>query len=701
MPSTKIFDAESTNIIQKLFANRCIILTAGTGLGKTTRVPLYAAEVFTMNGLNGNLKLDYETSDGPQADGRISNQFPNNKSPNSPITFTNSSLKENSIVLVAQPKKKLITAHDQSFLNENIKDTTDPRKKVVSCFSKQTGPYICNNYSDITFVTSGFLRQIFKSDPTLSNLKGENSTYSCSCLIIDEAHERSIDIDMVLAMAKNALALNPDFKVIIMSATIKDKIDLFQRYFFNADYIHIEKDNFNQSQTTNTSSSLSCPNGIRDNSTSHQICIKYLSSPSYNYIFSIITTIVDICNENRRKKIFILAFVTSTNEFQKIKDGLKLFNNEIFESFRGNIIEISSKNDGQGRLEDTGLNKNSNILMLATNVIESSVTLKGLDYVIDCGLSKQVIFSPLMNGDIEKIATISQASAEQRKGRVGRIQPGTCNRLYTNDFFDNAMPKSTPPEILTNEIESILVNLLNIGYNYFNFDFIEPPTQLQTTLSTLNLINYNLIPDDFTQLSNRNSLTEFYNERIKMFDNLSNIKVNNQNISLLNILKFLILEYSDDDAYLSCIASLQIYIENQNSSLFKNLVGSQIEAIINLFDGDSLTDNDNNYTANRNDLLADIKNKIGRSGGNNSNSIHSTTINNEIHNKLVAFGNVCYNGYMYADPISYAKTSKTIYFRNQIRSNDKVMDINTKCSYVNFSLRENNYKIDILSYEII
>lgn len=699
MPSTKIFDAESTNIIQKLFANRCIILTAGTGLGKTTRVPLYAAEVFTMNGLNGNLKLDYETSAGPQADGRISNQFPNKDDSKTPISFANNSIKKNSIVLVAQPKKKLIAAHDQSFLNKNITHTTDSRKKVVSCFSKQMKNK-CNEYSDITFVTSGFLRQKFKNDPTLSNLTSGDSTYSCSCLIIDEAHERSVDIDMVLSMAKNALALNPDFKVIIMSATIQDKVDLFKRYFFDADYIHIEKDNSIQSQTTNSSSSLSCPNGIRDNSTSHQICIKYLSSPSFNYIFSIITTIVNICNENRGKNIFILAFVTSTNEFGKIKDGLKLFNNEIFESFHDNIIEISSKNDGQGTLEDSGLNKSSNILMLATNVIESSVTLTGLDYVIDCGLSKQVIFSPLMNGDIEKIATISQASAEQRKGRVGRIQPGNCYRLYTKDYFENAMPKSSQPEILTNEIESILVNLLNIGYNYFNFDFIEPPSLNQSTYATENLKKFKLIPKEYDYSSNTNNLDNNFINRIAMFDNLSNLVVNNQNISLLNILKFLILEYSHDDAYLSCIASLQIYIENQNLQFNLNLIGSQIKAIIDAFDGGRLTDLHNDYTANRDELLTEIKEKINKSDNHTSNA-SSTIINNEIHQKLVDYGNKCYNGYMYTNPISYSETQEVIYFRNQVRdANRGPMEHDLQCSYINLSLRENNYKIDILSHTI-
>ena len=253
----------------------------------------------------------------------------------------------------------------------------------------------CNEYSDITFVTSGFLRQIFKSDPTLSYLKSRDRIYSCSCLIIDEAHERSVDIDMVLSMAKNALALNPDFKVIIMSATIQDKVDLFKRYFFDADYIHVDKD------PSTTNKTIECLGDV-DNSTSHPICINYLSNHSYNYIFSIITTITEICTKNQNNNIFILAFVTSTNEFEKIKNGLELYNNEIYQSFGGrdNILEISSKNEGQGELENTGLDKSSNILMLATNVIESSVTLKGLDYVIDCWLSKQVIFSPLMNGDI-------------------------------------------------------------------------------------------------------------------------------------------------------------------------------------------------------------------------------------------------------------------------------------------------------------
>jgi len=132
-------------------------------------------------------------------------------------------------------------------------------------------------------------------------------------------------------------------------------------------------------------------------------------------------------------------------------------------------------------------------------------------------------------------------------------------------------------------------------------------------------------------------------------------------------------------------------MENQFHAVFNDKInGSQIKAIIDAFENNNI-----NLTKNRDSLLTEIKKKIEKLP--TKNTTNSSELNNELHNRLVDLGNMCFNGYMYSNPISYVPTKDIIYFQNQIKEENQAIDKEKQCSYVNFSLKENNYRIDILS----
>merc|ERR1719324_2085480 len=117
-------------------------------------------------------------------------------------------------------------------------------------------------------------------------------------------------------------------------------------------------------------------------------------------------------------------------------------------------------------------------VIVATNIAETSLTVDGIKFVIDTGYCKMKVFNPKMGMDSLQVTPISQANANQRKGRAGRTGPGMCWRLYTENAFFGEMLVTTVPEIQRTNLANVVLLLKSIGVkNLLDFDFMDPPPQ--------------------------------------------------------------------------------------------------------------------------------------------------------------------------------------------------------------------------------
>ncbi len=116
-------------------------------------------------------------------------------------------------------------------------------------------------------------------------------------------------------------------------------------------------------------------------------------------------------------------------------------------------------------------------MVLATNIAETSITIDGIVYVVDCGLVKQTSYDPRTGVESLLVTPISRASANQRAGRAGRVCAGKCFRLYTHWTYQHELEESTPPEIKRTNLSSVVLLLKSLGVdNLVEFDFMDPPS---------------------------------------------------------------------------------------------------------------------------------------------------------------------------------------------------------------------------------
>lgn len=294
----------------------------------------------------------------------------------------------------------------------------------------------------IKYLTDGMLLREFIADPTLS-------TYSC--LMIDEAHERTVSTEIILSLLKDILVERKDLKVIIASATIN--ASKFSEYFHNAPIFKIPGRRF-------------------------PVTVCYTKSPEANYIQAAITTVLQI-HTKQEMPGDILVFLTGQDEIESMEEAL----NDACDKL-GNLIKPLIVTPIYANLPPKLQSKifeptpsNSRKVVLATNIAETSITIDGIKYVIDTGYVKENVFNPTTGMESLVVVPCSRASADQRAGRAGRLGPGKCYRLYTKWSFQNELPENGTPEILRANLSSVILLLLSIGVNdLVNFDFMDPPS---------------------------------------------------------------------------------------------------------------------------------------------------------------------------------------------------------------------------------
>ncbi len=286
----------------------------------------------------------------------------------------------------------------------------------------------------VKLMTDGILLAEIQSDRYLNQY---------DTIIIDEAHERSLNIDFILGYLKRLLPKRPDLKVIITSATIDP--ERFSRHFDDAPIIQV--------------SGRTYPVEVRYRPLLDE-------EADLDQSEAIVAAVRELDKESRGD---ILVFLSGEREIRDTADALnqaKLKGTEVLPLY----ARLSAAE--QNRIfAPHGLRR----IVLATNVAETSLTVPGIKYVIDPGFARISRYSYRSKVQRLPIEAISQASANQRAGRCGRVSNGICIRLYSEEDF-LARPEFTDPEILRTNLASVILQMLSLGLGDIGlFPFVQPP----------------------------------------------------------------------------------------------------------------------------------------------------------------------------------------------------------------------------------
>ena len=302
--------------------------------------------------------------------------------------------------------------------------------------------------ASVKLMTDGILLAETQTDPLLK---------AYDTLIIDEAHERSLNIDFLLGYLKILLPRRPDLKVIITSATID--LERFSKHFNDAPIVEVSGRTFPVETWYRPLTSQQDEEG---NNVEEDLSVDQ----------AIIATLDEIAafeRSERKSPGDVLVFLPGEREIRDAADMLRkaqLKHTEILPLY----ARLSPAE--QQRIFQSHPGRR---VVLATNVAETSLTVPGIRYVIDSGTARISRYSYRAKVQRLPIEAISQASANQRKGRCGRVEPGICVRLYAEEDF-NGRPEFTDPEILRTNLAAVILQMLHLRLGEITaFPFIEPP----------------------------------------------------------------------------------------------------------------------------------------------------------------------------------------------------------------------------------
>src|SRR5262245_25636416 len=290
----------------------------------------------------------------------------------------------------------------------------------------------------VKFMTDGILLAEIQSDRWLSRY---------DTIIVDEAHERSLNIDFLLGYLKQLLQRRDDLKVIVTSATIDTA--RFAAHFADAPVVDVE-------------------------GRGHPVEVRWRpleGEGEDDGDRTVLDGIVAACDEIARDHPMgdTLIFLPGEREIRDAHLALerrKYRHTEILPLY----ARLSARD--QDRVFNPGPKRR---IVLATNVAETSLTVPRIHAVVDPGFARVKRYSPRQKLDRLHIEPISQASADQRKGRCGRVAPGTCYRLYSEADFESR-PRFTDPEIRRAALAGVILRMLSLGLGRIeDFPFLEPP----------------------------------------------------------------------------------------------------------------------------------------------------------------------------------------------------------------------------------
>nr|XP_004303378.2 PREDICTED: ATP-dependent RNA helicase DHX36 [Fragaria vesca subsp. vesca] len=401
-------------------------------------------------------------------------------------------------IICTQPRRisaVSVAARISSERGENLGETVGYQIRLESKRSAQTR---------LLFCTTGVLLRQLVQDPQLTGV---------SHLLVDEIHERGMNEDFLLIILRDLLPRRPDLRLILMSATIN--ADLFSKYFGNAPTIHIpgltfpvaelfledvlektrytiksESDKMERGNSRRKRQQNSKKDPLMELFEGVDIDLRYKSyststrksleawSGSQLDLGLVEATVEHICRYERDGAV--LVFLTGWDDISKLLDKIK--GNRFLgdpEKFMVLPLHGSMPTVNQREIFDRPP-ANKRKIVLATNIAESSITIDDVVYVIDCGKAKETSYDALNKLACLLPSWISKASAHQRRGRAGRVQPGVCYRLYPKMIHD-AMLQYQLPEILRTPLQELCLHIksLQLGaVGSFLAKALQPPDSL-------------------------------------------------------------------------------------------------------------------------------------------------------------------------------------------------------------------------------
>lgn len=389
-------------------------------------------------------------------------------------------LEANPVVVIESPTGSGKTTqlplilHEAGYASRGVIGVTQPRRiaavSVSEYIARQLGTTIPGvvgykmRFEDRTtfetrmkVMTDGTLLQEIKADPNLSHY---------SVLMVDEAHERSLNIDFILGLLKNILKVRNDFKVIISSATINAQS--FSDYFDGAPVVHIETQPY-------------------------PVEIFYDPPAVENDEESLHLKIVELVGRHVQRKDKgetsgdVLVFLPGE---KYIKDATMALASAPF-ARKLWCIPLYGRLSGEEQERVFLPTPDSRTkVVLATNIAETSVTIDGITTVIDSGLAKINFYNPKTFTAALIENPVSKAGCNQRKGRAGRTGPGVCYRLFSKDNFESR-PLYSLEEIYRTDLSEVVLRMAELGIRDFeSFDFLSPPGKqgIHGAVEALNLL---------------------------------------------------------------------------------------------------------------------------------------------------------------------------------------------------------------------
>ncbi|POS84561.1 P-loop containing nucleoside triphosphate hydrolase, partial [Erysiphe pulchra] len=376
------------------------------------------------------------------------------------------------IVACTQPRRVAAMSVAQRVANEmDVKLGEEVGYSIR--FEDVTGPETILKY-----MTDGMLLREAMHDHNLTRY---------SCIILDEAHERTLATDILMGLLKEIALRRPDLKIVIMSATLDAQ--KFQKYFNNAPLLAVP-------------------------GRTHPVEIFYTPKPERDYVEAALRTVLQI--HATEPEGDILLFLTGEEE---IEDACRKISLEADEMVRetdvgplkvyplyGTLPPQQQQKIFEPAPKSSSGGHPGRKVIVSTNIAETSLTIDGIVYVVDPGFSKQKVYNPRIRVESLLVSPISKASAQQRAGRAGRTRPGKCFRLYTEAAFKEELIEQTYPEILRSNLANTVLELKKLGVDdLVHFDLMDPPAP-ETLMRALEELNYLACLDDDGELTTMGKL---------------------------------------------------------------------------------------------------------------------------------------------------------------------------------------------------
>lgn len=373
-------------------------------------------------------------------------------------------IRDNSIVIVVgetgSGKTTQLTQylHEDGYTSYGMVGCTQPRRVAAMSVAKRVSEEMANNLGEevgyairfedctsektmIKYMTDGIL---------LRESLRESDLDHYSAVIMDEAHERSLNTDVLFGLLREVVARRSDLKLIVTSATMDS--DKFAAFFGNVPIFNIPGRTF-------------------------PVDILFSKTPQEDYVEAAVKQALQIHLSGMAGDILI--FMPGQEDIEVTSDQIVERLEDLDSPPPLAVLPIYSQlpSDLQAKIfqkAPDGVRK----CIVATNIAETSLTVDGIMFVVDAGYCKLKVFNPRIGMDALQVYPISQANANQRAGRAGRTGPGQCFRLYTQSAYKNEMLSTTIPEIQRTNLANVVLLLKSLGVqDLLLFHFMDPPPE--------------------------------------------------------------------------------------------------------------------------------------------------------------------------------------------------------------------------------